>query len=609
MSIPQAPSTAAYNLLTLQTNRTQRRFAFLVGAIVSLISLLSVPYARVKLTELQAYQPAIFSTVICFEIITVFVLYSQFRVSRSPSILALTAGYLFSGGMSLMYLLTFPGIFAPTGLFHAGLQTAPWLYLIWHLGFPLSIGTHIWMESKYENVQLSLRKARQASVYTFGGVFVLISAITTVSTSLHDRLPVLLREGRLTPLFQYVIGWPIVLLSVVLLIAYYRKTRGSTVMASWLSVALLASLLDVVVVLCGGSRFSVGWYVAKWNTFVCANIVLAGMIYEFTKMYISMTDLYRKVTDSESKLKVLFSESQMAERKISEQNKIIERMLESSQEGIVMCDNEGRVIFANQRLEQMFERPLLNGQQLSDYCWNMKAPYRTLAEIIDDYYSQQSRPFRERVSIVTKNEEKRHYECYVNPIADADKANGILHGHLFGFGDRTNEERLAYYDELTGVPNRRFLGERLMEALERSKGKMISLSVYFIDLDGFKKVNDSLGHEMGDRLLQEVAKRLLDCVVDQGICARWAGDEFVVMLENIDNNAQLKEIAGNIIRSIQEINDIDGISLSVTASIGIAVYPNDGADGKSLLKHADLAMYEAKVRGKNNMYFYSETVH
>ena len=82
MSIPQAPSTTAHNLVTLQTNRTQRRFAFLVGVIVCLISLLSIPYARVKLTELQAYQPAIFSTVICFEIITVFVLYSQFRVSR-----------------------------------------------------------------------------------------------------------------------------------------------------------------------------------------------------------------------------------------------------------------------------------------------------------------------------------------------------------------------------------------------------------------------------------------------------------------------------------------------------------------------------------------------
>ena len=443
MSELQASTVKVYNLLTLQTNRSQRLFALMVGVFVCLISLLSAPFARVQLPQLQAYQPIIFSTVISFELITAYVLYSQFRVNRSPSVLVLCAGYLFSAGMSLMYLLTFPGIFSTGGLFHAGTQTAVWLYSFWHAGFPLSICLYLVIESKYKDVQLNLSQSRMLSLLTMLTVCLLIAGFTFTSTFFHNYLPIVLIQGALTPFFFYGVGGPILLLSFVALVAFYRVTRASTVTANWLCIALLASLLDVAIVLCGGKRFSVGWYVAKWNTFVCANIVLAGMIYEFSKMYLSMAELYRKVTESEQKYKVLLNESQVAERKIAEQNDIIERMLDSSHEAIVMCDINGQVVLANQRVEQFFEQPLLKGRQFGGYCKGMKGGAGSLSDLIEAYFDQQLPPFRERITFVTSQEETRHFECYVTPISD--EAGEMLRGHLVGFRDRTDEERI---DEL-----------------------------------------------------------------------------------------------------------------------------------------------------------------
>ncbi|CAH1227239.1 hypothetical protein PAECIP111891_06104 [Paenibacillus allorhizoplanae] len=594
----QTSKITVHNLLTTPANRSQRRLAFLIGAIVCFISLLSVPLARIKLSELQAYQPAILSTVICFEFITAYVLYSQFRINRTPSVIVLAAGYLFSGGMNLMYVLTFPGTVTSSGLFHAGMQTAPWIYLFWHAGFPVAIFLYMLLEYKWKDVQLSPQMARYVSSLALLAVVRIIGASTLLATYFHDRLPIILRNGNLPPLFTYGIGLPIVAISLIALVVFYRMSRGSTVTAAWLCVALLASLLDVTIVLCGGSRFSVGWYVAKWNTFVCANAVLLGMIYEFTRMYISMTELYRKVTESENQYKVLFCESQQAEHQIAKQNEIIRQMLESSQEAIVMCDVDGTVVFSNRRLEQLFEQPLANGQKLAEYCVNMHAAHGTLAEIIESYFNGQLEPFRERISTVTSDGKTSYYECYVSPLSV--EIDGTLHGHLFGFYNRTDEVRMAYYDELTGLPNRRFLGERLKQVLERAKETHTLFSVFFMDLDGFKQVNDTLGHEMGDRLLQEIAGVLQGCVGSDGICARWAGDEFIVLVENMESKEKLIEIADTIIQGIQTLREIDGMEVQVTTSIGVAIYPKDGVEGKTLLQHADQAMYEAKLRGKNN---------
>ena len=134
------------------------------------------------------------------------------------------------------------------------------------MGLPLAIFLYMLFETKYKGMQLSPRMAGHATVLTLSATVLLIGGLTFLTTKLHDWMPVLLVKGRLTPLFNYGLGLPIVFVSLIWML-FYGMTRGRTVTAAWLCIALLASLFDVLIILCGGGRFSIGWYLAKWNTF------------------------------------------------------------------------------------------------------------------------------------------------------------------------------------------------------------------------------------------------------------------------------------------------------------------------------------------------------
>ncbi|MBA2690337.1 MAG: EAL domain-containing protein [Burkholderiales bacterium] len=170
------------------------------------------------------------------------------------------------------------------------------------------------------------------------------------------------------------------------------------------------------------------------------------------------------------------------------------------------------------------------------------------------------------------------------------------------------EERiqyLAFYDGLTGLPNRMLFSQRLNHSLAQARRYKKMLAVLFLDLDRFKNINDTLGHEAGDRLLQGMAQRLSGCLREGDTAARFGGDEFVVLLEDIADFEQAANVARKLIRAAQSPFIIMGAEFHITASIGISVYPEDGEDSQMLMKHADIAMYLAKDRGKNNYQFYS----
>jgi diguanylate cyclase (GGDEF)-like protein len=167
-------------------------------------------------------------------------------------------------------------------------------------------------------------------------------------------------------------------------------------------------------------------------------------------------------------------------------------------------------------------------------------------------------------------------------------------------------EYLAYHDGLTGLPNRsmfsKFLGQSISEA--RRYGR--HLAVAFLDLDRFKQINDTLGHEAGDQLLQEVARRLKGCVRESDTVARLGGDEFVVLLPELADEKYAEIVAQTILAAAAKPFTLMGQEFRVTASIGISTYPQDGLDEQTLTKNADIAMYQAKAEGKNNFKFYSE---
>ena len=165
--------------------------------------------------------------------------------------------------------------------------------------------------------------------------------------------------------------------------------------------------------------------------------------------------------------------------------------------------------------------------------------------------------------------------------------------------------KLARYDALTGLPNRNMFIDELERTLARARRSGDNFALFFIDLDRFKNINDSLGHGAGDRLLQVMATRLRELLRDSDLVARLGGDEFVVLLEGSADPKALAGVARKALAAVAEPVLIDGRSFQVTGSVGISLYPQDGSDAATLLKNADAAMYLAKDSGKNTFQFYT----
>ncbi len=165
---------------------------------------------------------------------------------------------------------------------------------------------------------------------------------------------------------------------------------------------------------------------------------------------------------------------------------------------------------------------------------------------------------------------------------------------------------LAHYDVLTGLPNRTLLADRLKVAIKRATRKSTRLAVLFVDLDRFKPINDSLGHDVGDKLLKVAAERMQDSVRSEDTVSRVGGDEFVVLLTEIENAANVARVAEKLIAELSRPFHIEEHELSLTASVGICIYPDNGSEPGILLRNADASMYSAKEAGRNRYQFYSE---
>ena len=159
---------------------------------------------------------------------------------------------------------------------------------------------------------------------------------------------------------------------------------------------------------------------------------------------------------------------------------------------------------------------------------------------------------------------------------------------------------LAQHDPLTGLPNRVLLNDRLNQAIEMARRHRQSLAVLYVDVDRFKLINDSLGHAVGDRLLQSIARRLVACVRSSDTVSRPGGDEFVVLLSEVACADDALRIADKILTAMAPPQRIDQLDLHVTVSLGIGLYPDDGTDAETLLKNADLALLRAKADGRGN---------
>lgn len=221
-------------------------------------------------------------------------------------------------------------------------------------------------------------------------------------------------------------------------------------------------------------------------------------------------------------------------------------------------------------------------------------------------------PFKDFVyQMETRPGEIRWFSISGRPLFEQGRFRGYRGIGSDITGRKTSEhqiEFLAYHDPLTGLPNRVLLEDRLQQAMAHADRNRTQLALLFMDLDNFKQINDSLGHAVGDCLLQDVASRLGDCVRDTDTLSRQGGDEFILLLTDLQDPDASLPVLTKIMNRLQDPFMVEGDELSTSVSIGVATYPGDGTDFDTLRKKADMAMYRAKEAGRNTYRFFDEAM-
>ena len=283
-------------------------------------------------------------------------------------------------------------------------------------------------------------------------------------------------------------------------------------------------------------------------------------------------------------------------------------LIDASMDGIMVTDESGTILSVNPAFtiltgysesEALGQKPSLlsSGKQGPDFyqkLWcSLKKKGSWQGEIWNRRKNGEVYPEWLTITVVHDARNKRRlYAAIFSDITERKKSEAII-------------ENLAYYDPLTKLPNRQLLFDRLEVAMATAKRMKHGLGLMFVDLDLFKRINDTLGHSVGDQVLCEIADRLRHCVREGDTVARIGGDEMIILMTEMEHTDTIHRVVQRIFSALKQSINVAGHELHITASIGCSTYPEDGTDRDTLLKHADTAMYRAKSNGRNSFQLYS----
>ncbi len=288
---------------------------------------------------------------------------------------------------------------------------------------------------------------------------------------------------------------------------------------------------------------------------------------------------------------------------------LLEATLEATADGILVVDRGGRMVTFNQRYIEMWRLPpetvaMRDDAAALEHALDQLLRPRSYLRLLERVAGDARAESEDRLRF----KDGRVFECCSKPQRLGDE----VVGRVWSFRDVTGREKAeaairhqAYHDPLTGLPNRMLFDDRLRHALAQASRDRQLLALLLLDVDRFKTINDTLGHAAGDRLLIEVGKRLARSKRAGDTVARLGGDELLILVTNLRQVEDAARIAEGILEAVRLPMSIEGHRLQVTASIGISLFPHDGADGETLIKHADVALYRAKDRGRDGYQIYA----
>ncbi|QJD94098.1 diguanylate cyclase [Duganella dendranthematis] len=314
---------------------------------------------------------------------------------------------------------------------------------------------------------------------------------------------------------------------------------------------------------------------------------------------------YRRQEERELRYRTLYSASREMERQLlvnEESMKLASLLFQNSGEGMMVVDANGQILTINPAFS------LLSGyteKELIGHRAYELASHRHDQEFFDEIFAcvRDTGHWNGELWQQSKDGEEFLASMVVNAVYD-EQGNPFRYVALLSdiTQKKASEEliwRQANFDTLTGLPNRNMLYEHLRQEMKKTDRSQLPMALVFVDLDYFKEINDTLGHDKGDVLLKQVANRLLSCVRTSDIVARLGGDEFTVILSELRKPADVERTAQEILKKMSAPFQLGEDIAQISSSIGIALYPHDGADADSLMKSADKAMYGAKQKGRN----------
>jgi diguanylate cyclase (GGDEF)-like protein len=317
-------------------------------------------------------------------------------------------------------------------------------------------------------------------------------------------------------------------------------------------------------------------------------------------------------------VRILIEHIDITERRLAEdallfKNALLEGQTETTLDGILAVDDANHIFLANSQFAMQFGIPpeiLSSGDDLTLRHFIRKSLddpdvfFKRVAAIVSNRAAKTSDEIR------LKN--GRIFDRYSAPLSDS---NGQYRGRVWYYREITERkaseariESLAYYDVLTTLPNRYLMQSRLEATLAGSRASGGRAALLFLDLDRFKIFNDSLGHGFGDLLLKEIAGRLQTCLEDEHFIARIGGDEFLIVLDDIEDQEAVSKVAVRVLNSIGRVLEVQGRSINIHCSIGISIFPEHGTNAEELIKNADAAMFRAKDSGRNKYQFFTKEI-